>query len=136
MKRPLKTFILKPPYNRFSICNSEEFTFFQDWNFINEWVTENNGLYYKIDTREVQVIKSTNASQHTIEYSKFTTHYKTQEFLMNILESSDDSLYTLKWDEFGEDWNYAVDNLHFDYTYQEKIFNEFYKKIIVNTKII
>jgi len=130
IKKPIQTFILKPPYNRFSICNSEEFTFFQDWNFINEWVTENNGLYYKIDKREAQVIKSTNANQHTIDYSKFTSYYKTQEFLIDTLESTNNSLHTMKWDAFGEDWNYAVDNLHFDYEYHEKIFKEFYKKII------
>ena len=127
IRKPYKIFILQPPYNRFSICNSEEFSFFQDWDFLNEYVTDSNGLYYKLDDREVQIVKSSNANPHTIQYSKFSTYHHSQEFLLTALKSYDSKLETLKWDQWGEDWPYSVDNQHFDDSYQEKIFKEFYK---------
>lgn len=132
IRKPSKIFILEPPYNRFSICNNEEFTFFQDWNFLNEYVTESNGLYYKLDDREAQIVKSYKANQHNIQNSKFSTYHHSQEFMLSVLNSHDDKLETLKWDQWGEDWPYSVDNMHFDESYQEKIFKEFYKKTIKN----
>lgn len=123
--KPKYIFILKPPTNRFGIFTDSKLSFFQEWDFLNskDWTMRNN-LSYNYDSNSIQITSNDISSN----IDNFRLNFAKNNYLINQIVDNDSTLYSLNWDDFGENWPLANDDIHFDETYHERISYEFFRK--------
>lgn len=119
---PKYIFILQPPYNRFGLFNRKKLSFFQEWNFLSDNGEVTPAINYYNKNKNFSLVEYDNH----IENQQFQDIFLSNQYFLNEVINHDNTTYTLKWDDFGEDWPLAVDNMHYDKTYHTKIAETFY----------
>jgi len=128
---PIYVFVLAPPSARFSIINSDNITFFQDWNFASEeaWEPGRQGeLVYREKGEDVETVANTWSDKYGPTNKWNNRYYKGEVQILNLLQEKY-NFFKLDWEEFGKDFPIGIDGSHYDETYHEKIATEFYKEI-------
>lgn len=131
--KPKYIFVLQPPTNRYAILNEDEYTFFQDWNFIkyDNMSVEGNLIFkFGVDNKNMNEIK-------VISYvdslsKKFNILHQINEINLKNYIKNTKNVFLIQWDLFGEDWPKAKDDMHYDISYSKKISSEFLKKLTSN----